>query len=190
MTITKDEIFKKAIELFKKNGFEGTSVNAICEACNVTKGSFYHHFKSKDEILLNFYRYSLKDMADILLNVLDEESDRQKIWTVLEYSIDLTIGMGADLLKALILIDIKNGNKILNPYSILEVEGTEDYSRLLMHLVEKAQKSGAIRNDVQAEELVFAFTSALIGVAVNWSASGGSYDEKQELRRLFDIIFQ
>lgn len=189
MTVTKNEIFKKAIELFKENGFEGTTVNAICEACNVTKGSFYHHFKSKDEILLNFYHYSLKDTVNILLNVLDEKSDREKIWTVLEYSIDATIEMGADLLKALILIDIKNGNKLLNPFSVIKIEGTEDYSRLLKNVIDKAQKSGEVRNDIGTEELIFTFTSALIGVAVNWSASGGTYDEKKELRKLFDIIF-
>jgi len=47
----KKEILDAALELFYTMGYDKTSVNDIIDRVGVTKGSFYYHFKSKDEIL-------------------------------------------------------------------------------------------------------------------------------------------
>lgn len=39
------------MQLFKEKGYKNVSVDEIVQACNSSKGSFYHHFKSKAEIL-------------------------------------------------------------------------------------------------------------------------------------------
>nr|WP_279538045.1 TetR/AcrR family transcriptional regulator [Paenibacillus turpanensis] len=39
-----------ARELFMEKGYEKTSVNDIIQRLNVAKGTFYHYFKTKDEI--------------------------------------------------------------------------------------------------------------------------------------------
>ncbi len=45
------DIIKVAEKLFIQKGFEKTSVQEIAEKCGMTKGAFYHHFKSKDHVL-------------------------------------------------------------------------------------------------------------------------------------------
>lgn len=47
----KDKIVTTASELFSKNGFDKTTIEEIIRAADCSKGGFYHHFKSKDEIL-------------------------------------------------------------------------------------------------------------------------------------------
>lgn len=54
---SKEEILKKAIELFKQKGYHKTSMANIADACGLIKGSIYHHFKSKDEIGLEALRF-------------------------------------------------------------------------------------------------------------------------------------
>lgn len=44
-------IIRIAMQLFKEKGYKNVSVDEIVQACNSSKGSFYHHFKSKAEIL-------------------------------------------------------------------------------------------------------------------------------------------
>lgn len=44
-------IIRIAMQMFKKKGYKNVSVDEIVQACNSSKGSFYHHFKSKAEIL-------------------------------------------------------------------------------------------------------------------------------------------
>ncbi|MCD4820088.1 MAG: TetR/AcrR family transcriptional regulator [Candidatus Cloacimonetes bacterium] len=45
------EILQKAQELFFKQGYNHTSVNMVIEALSISKGAFYHYFKSKEELL-------------------------------------------------------------------------------------------------------------------------------------------
>lgn len=48
---TRDHIVKAADELFYRQGYEHTSFAHIAEAVGISRGNFYHHFKTKDEIL-------------------------------------------------------------------------------------------------------------------------------------------
>ena len=48
---TRDDIVKMADELFYRQGYEHTSFAHIAGAVGISRGNFYHHFKTKDEIL-------------------------------------------------------------------------------------------------------------------------------------------
>ena len=47
----RSEILQKAQELFYKYGYTNTSVNMVIETLGISKGAFYHYFKSKEELL-------------------------------------------------------------------------------------------------------------------------------------------
>jgi AcrR family transcriptional regulator len=47
----KTEILDCAQKLFYEQGYNNTSVNTIIETIGVSKGTFYHYFKSKEELL-------------------------------------------------------------------------------------------------------------------------------------------
>ena len=48
---TREQIIEAADKLFYQQGFERTSFAHIAGAVNISRGNFYYHFKSKDEIL-------------------------------------------------------------------------------------------------------------------------------------------
>lgn len=48
---TRDLIVEAADKLFYQQGYELTSFSDIADAVKISRGNFYHHFKSKDEIL-------------------------------------------------------------------------------------------------------------------------------------------
>jgi len=48
---TREQITKVADSLFYQRGFEHTSFADIAEEVQISRGNFYHHFKTKDEIL-------------------------------------------------------------------------------------------------------------------------------------------
>lgn len=48
---TRDRIVEAADQLFYQRGFEHTSFADIADAVQISRGNFYYHFKSKDEIL-------------------------------------------------------------------------------------------------------------------------------------------
>jgi TetR/AcrR family transcriptional regulator, transcriptional repressor for nem operon len=47
---TKDKLLQVAQDLFSSKGFSATSVDEICRRARLTKGGFFHYFKSKDEL--------------------------------------------------------------------------------------------------------------------------------------------
>jgi len=46
----RDEIIEIAAELFHQNGFHNTGIQMILDRANIPKGSFYHYFKSKENL--------------------------------------------------------------------------------------------------------------------------------------------
>ncbi|GAK03957.1 LOW QUALITY PROTEIN: transcriptional regulator, TetR family [Geomicrobium sp. JCM 19037] len=57
MSEKREAILKKAIHLFATDGFHPTSIQDICTISGISKGAFYLHFRSKDELLFKIYEY-------------------------------------------------------------------------------------------------------------------------------------
>jgi AcrR family transcriptional regulator len=49
--VTRKQIVEAADDLFYRQGFEHTSFADIAKVVNISRGNFYHHFKTKDDIL-------------------------------------------------------------------------------------------------------------------------------------------
>jgi len=47
----RNEILDAADELFGQKGFDGTSTNDILEKVGIARGTLYHHFKSKEDLM-------------------------------------------------------------------------------------------------------------------------------------------
>ncbi|TCK22105.1 TetR/AcrR family transcriptional regulator [Pseudonocardia endophytica] len=65
-TGARDKIVAASVELFDKHGYEATSVQQVVEGAGVTKGSFYHHFGSKEDVLLVVHDTFIDHQLDVL----------------------------------------------------------------------------------------------------------------------------
>jgi TetR/AcrR family transcriptional regulator, transcriptional repressor for nem operon len=50
---SKAKLLNAALNVIRTKGYAATTVDDICDAAGVTKGSFFHHFKSKDDLALS-----------------------------------------------------------------------------------------------------------------------------------------
>jgi AcrR family transcriptional regulator len=55
-TIPRDRILHAAARLFHERGYKGTTVRDIADAVGILSGSLFHHFRSKEEMLLEIMR--------------------------------------------------------------------------------------------------------------------------------------
>src|SRR5687767_7290505 len=46
----KDKLLEAAVHVVRQKGYAATSVDDLCEAAGVTKGAFFHHFESKEDL--------------------------------------------------------------------------------------------------------------------------------------------
>lgn len=60
---TRGRIMDAALRLFDRNGYTGTTVREIATACDLSPGTLYNHFASKDDLLLAIID-GFHDLAD------------------------------------------------------------------------------------------------------------------------------
>jgi TetR/AcrR family transcriptional repressor of nem operon len=50
---SKTKLLNAALNVIRAKGYAGTTIDDICREAGVTKGSFFHHFKGKDDLALS-----------------------------------------------------------------------------------------------------------------------------------------
>lgn len=63
---TREHIVEVADMLFYRQGYEYTSFSDIADSVKISRGNFYHHFKTKDEILDAVIKFRLKSTQKML----------------------------------------------------------------------------------------------------------------------------
>ena len=54
---SKTKLLDAALRVIRTRGYTGTTVDDICHAAGVTKGSFFHHFKGKEDLAVSAADY-------------------------------------------------------------------------------------------------------------------------------------
>lgn len=73
-TETKERIISISDDLFYEKGFEATSFADIAREVSISRGNFYYHFKTKDQILQAVIEKRLKD-RQMLLDQWEQDND-------------------------------------------------------------------------------------------------------------------
>lgn len=63
---TREHLLQAAEESFASLGFDATGVSEICERAGVSKGAFYHHFVSKQEVFMVLFSRWLAGLDALL----------------------------------------------------------------------------------------------------------------------------
>ena len=108
---TKEKIFQAAKRILQKKGYEELSIKNICEEAGVSNGSFYHHFKTKDDLL----SYYIEDQPGINPDLLDlpvnaKEAKQTIIYVYLNY-VEYCREMGVEFMAGY----YNTRNQSLNP---------------------------------------------------------------------------
>jgi TetR/AcrR family transcriptional regulator, transcriptional repressor for nem operon len=53
----KEKILGAALQVIRTKGYSATTVDDLCETAGVTKGAFFHHFKSKEDLAVSAANY-------------------------------------------------------------------------------------------------------------------------------------
>jgi AcrR family transcriptional regulator len=72
---THNAIIEAAEALFTQQGYTAAGVAGICEAAGVSKGAFYHHFASKQDVFLELMDDRLGNINSAIQQVVDGERD-------------------------------------------------------------------------------------------------------------------
>ncbi|MEH7304097.1 TetR/AcrR family transcriptional regulator, partial [Neobacillus drentensis] len=107
---TKQMIIEKASGLLNIEGYMSTSITAIMEETGMEKGGIYNHFKSKAELSLEAFSYSINTMSMTFQKAIDNQNTTiEKLYAILDVFLLLVEGKpipgGCPILNAAIESD-------------------------------------------------------------------------------------
>lgn len=77
-TNSKVKLIETAIDLVRMSSYTDVGVNEICEKAGVTKGAFYHHFKSKAALYAEAAQYKKQNEEKVIQSLLADRHESVK----------------------------------------------------------------------------------------------------------------
>lgn len=114
---TRDRIFAAAIRLVADRGYEATTIPAVCAEAGVSTGSFYHHFRSKSDILLAYVREESESLLDYY-RTLEGESRRAALLSCVERFFGYYAMKGRNFVASFLSILLLEGGGWFRPESL------------------------------------------------------------------------
>lgn len=176
---TKQKIFTCAVSLFAQKAYENVTVQDICTEAEVSVGAFYHHFKSKENILDEGYRL-FDQNSERAWEAGHPDSPLESIrFLILEQAKSME-HMGVTAALQYFKNQLSSGEKyILNPDRFF-------YQKLL-YSVKNAVSSNLLTGDTEViTEDMLGITR---GIIYDWCLHEGSYALGERSQRMVDMIF-
>lgn len=162
---TRQNILQKAFELIYTNGYQTTSVDEIIATTQVTKGAFYYHFKTKDEMGLAIIN---ERMRPTFKNTFIEpfQSDVNPLDTI--YNLMHHLLMENEDLKVEYGCPASNFTQEMAPWNIEFTKALNELSleweKAMIDAIEKGKENGKIKSDINAKEVTVFVMSGYWGV--------------------------
>jgi TetR/AcrR family transcriptional repressor of nem operon len=191
---SKTRFLDAAMQVIRSKGYAATTVDDLCEAAQLTKGSFFHHFSSKEQLALEAAQH-FAEMADGLFEASAYRTLADPLDRVLGY-VDLRIAiLRGDLPAFTCLL----GTMVQETYSEHPAirEACERYIDEHAATVEvdiaAAMRTYRVKADWTAQSLALHTQAVIQGAFVLAKAKGGpevAAECLQHLRRYIEFVFQ
>ncbi|WP_163103229.1 TetR/AcrR family transcriptional regulator [Peribacillus alkalitolerans] len=184
-TELKDKIIETALRLFEQHGYHGVSVHQIVQESGTSKGGFYHHFQSKDELLYVIHDYFISYVLNKAQEALaTSQSPTEKLQSIIQSFVKVF-----HLYKPHISVFYQESMYLKPQYIQVIKKKRDQYRDLLFQVIEEGREKGEFRTELPIE-----ITGMSILGMVNWTykwyrVDGGKTIE--EIANIFtDIVLQ
>ena len=178
---TRENIIEKANQLFLEKGYQSVTVVDICQACNISKTTFYYHIKSKEDIILNFYDSITHNISQSLMSILSMENHWEQLMVCFDSLVSEAYKYGTGFFSQMMISNLKED------YGSFDLR--DELTQIAVIIIKKGQESGQIRNKSNALDLYIASAYAFLGQDVTWCIKNGKFDWQVEIRKALENIY-
>src|SRR5689334_5977671 len=156
----RQEILRTAARLFQEQGYDGTSMNDVAAALNLSKGGLYHHFQSKDEILFDLMSHAMDITEEHVLKPVRAIPDpEERLRALIRRHIAVVLSERDREITVML-----HENHPLSPALRKGINARKkDYIHFLENLVADVQRARGSKGSVTPRAAAF----ALLGM-INW----------------------
>jgi len=180
--MNKDQILIASAQIIRQKGFQAASMADIAEAVHLQKASLYHHFSSKQEILLLLLDRALDLVIERVSTVMSQDiSADEKLCRAMDVYLETLENHSA--LASVLLFE----HRSLDPeYRQRHIPRRDKFERLWRDLLQEGVESGVFRNTDPAVA-----ARALLGT-MNWTMTWFRPDGPLSMREIserFSALF-
>ena len=168
MNNNKETIIHEAQKLFSLNGYLNTGINEIIDAAGTSKGGFYNHFASKEELFHVVLEASQKIWREkVLTSISETKKPIQKIIQILHNYRDNYLIDSENFPGGCIFITFSVELDDTHPHLIKEVyKGFEGFKGILINLLEEAKNLGDIPAHADSRKITDCIFTGMLGASV------------------------
>ena len=157
-----DEILDAAVKVFARRGYRATRLDEVARACGVTKGTIYHYFSGKDQLLLEACRNRREQVFAKARAAIGDPADPASVRLARLHR--ATWERWADPQARQILRLMLSDVSVESPRIFREwlKEGFLVGLGMVMSLIEDGKTKGEFRPDVDAEVAARVFISGML----------------------------
>jgi len=160
-------VLRRAIELFNRQGYEGTSMADLAKELGLTKSAIYHHVEGREQLLSAALDEALDELSAVVDAAVDpaaEATAASRLRLLVHESVRILI----DHLPAVTLLLRVRGN---SPVEVAALERRRVLDEKLASLVTAAVAEGAVRTDI-APELISRLLFGMVNSLIEWYRPG------------------
>jgi len=182
---TREKLLKTSLDLFNKHGFEYVSVEQITKACNVSKGTFYTHFPSMYDVILEKFKE-----LDSFYSTVEKNIDRtlpasEKILLLYQEQMKyLTNVVGKDLLRtvytAAMTNQVEQDHYLINPQRKI--------FQIINSYIEEGIRLGEFRQDLQVTNMQAVIQRCMRANIYDWLIHNEDFDLAIEMAQFTAIV--
>lgn len=166
-TIKRNKIVLSIFDKLPDTDFNQITIKDMCDAANISVGTFYHYFKDKSGFFLQIYSLLDEYLKEELAPTLTDENEiNNLVQFCIGYATYTSNDLGARFLKA--------------AFESLSSLSTEDINRpfyaILRGILGKAQEKNQISQNLDINEITRTLVIIMRGHSFDWAWHEGNYD--------------
>lgn len=178
---TKEKIYKATDNILKKNGFAYLTVTNICKVAGVSNGTFFYHFRTKDD-LLSYYIFDkfaeYRKKMDFESTVADLPFDSRIIQYYRQWATYMK-DIGIEFFSSFYhtknhCLDVRRFDKRV-PITMWNFP---------VKCLEKAEKEGLLAEGLSVAHISEVLATLMKGVAFDWCLSENAFDMGERIEEV------
>jgi TetR/AcrR family transcriptional repressor of nem operon len=186
----KEKIITESLKLFSLKGFLRTSISDILAATNSSKGGFYNHFRSKDDLYFAVLKKANNVWRERNLDGLTEiENPIDKIKKLLANYKDKYLKDSVNFPGGCVFVTLSVELDDQRPQLASELKkGFDGLKFMINRLLNEGKKSGQVRKEVNTRAVAEMIFAGMVGASVIYGVEKSATALDQRIDYLLEVV--
>ena len=181
-------VLRRAIELFNRQGYDGTSMGDLARELGLSKSAIYHHVPSKEHLLGQALDEALRELTAVVYAALEVGGDGEpasahdRLRAVIHRSVEVLV---AHLPAVTLLLRVRGNSEL----ELAALQRRRELDLRLAALVRAAVAEGSLRDDL-SPDLVSRLLFGMVNSVVEWFRPDGPVSGAALADAITTIVFE